>query len=111
MSFSAMLEPENLARLAELSRQADLETAKMRTAQSIGTSVEISEDGKFVIPIEVDTGVLNHNLSATAKLKLKLNLDIESFMEARKIQDRDERIKKIRELIHLEAPVFELSFK
>lgn len=102
-----MFSPENLKKLAARSREEDLDARALK----VDARAQLGEDGNFVIPIEVDAGQLNCNLDASAKLKLKLNVDILAFEAACKIGNRNDRVKRMRELIQLETPVCQLVIK
>lgn len=100
----SMFSPENLKRLAALSREEDLDA----NAPKIDARARLEDNGNIVIPIELEAAQLNLKLDASAKLELKLNVDIEALDEARKIRSRNDRIKKMRELFQVEAPVCQL---
>lgn len=107
LSARNMFSPENLKRLAALSREEDLNARALK----VDARAQLADDGTIVIPIEVDAGELNCNLGVSAKLQLKLNVDINDFEKACKISSRNDRVKAIRELIQLETPVCELVIR
>lgn len=100
-----MFSPENLKILAASSQNST-------SSESEGPVVEakgyVGSDGNFVIPIEVNVDGLDCSLSASAKLRLKLSVDTQALAEAGNIRNRADRIRRIQELVKLEAPVCEL---
>ena len=71
---------------------------------------QVAEPGKFVIPLEISSSELDFQLAASARLSLRLHLDLEALTEAYKVEDRAERLRKIRQLVQLDSPLCELSF-
>lgn len=66
-------------------------------------------DGKFVIPIELSAGDFSLDLKVSAKLSIKINVDLEELIEAQKIPDRVERLEATRRIIRMAEPKCELK--
>lgn len=67
-------------------------------------------DGKFVIPVELSAGNFNLALNLSAKLSIKISVDLDDLMDAQKIPDRVERIEATRQIIKMSEPHCELKF-
>lgn len=94
---------ENLTKLAG---KPDLDIAKL-----LPVNGETSSVTSVTIPVRVTAGDTTFTINAEARLDLRLKIDIETLLEARKIADKDDRLKKLRESVRLENGACQVNFK
>lgn len=89
-----------------------MDTSKATHCESPNVSKTEFKLGKMVkIPLRLDEENSSVPiLTADAKFTIKLSLDLRRMMDTRKIKDKEERYRKIREIIHIDTSLCEISF-
>jgi hypothetical protein len=101
-----LFSPENLRRLAEQQRlEEEEELAKRAVIEGpkINLSATFGIDELLHFPISFTTEQLICDLKFAGKIKLKLVASLRDFQDAYRIQNRAERVLKLREIIKFEA--------
>lgn len=68
------------------------------------------EDSNFVIPIEISAEELGLSSNLSAKLSIRINVDLDKLITALSIQDEEERLDATRRVLQMGEPRCELSF-
>lgn len=68
------------------------------------------EEGKFVIPIEISGKDLGLSSDLSAKLSIRVNVDLDKLIAALRIQDETKRLETTRKIIQMSEPQCELTF-
>jgi hypothetical protein len=110
-----LFSPENLRRIAERQRAEDEEDLSDPSktfvhGQTIDLSAAFGIDETLVFPISFNTRQLNCDMQLSGNIVLKLKASLKDFQDAYRIQNRTDRILKLREILRFEATIGQLMF-
>lgn len=99
---------ENLTKLSGKTKMDGGEQVEKQALANVDPK-KSDTSAKIDIPIELNLGGLSENLRAEARIMLKLSIDLSGMCEIQSITDRNERIRKLREIIKLDDSTCEIN--
>lgn len=104
---------QNLKKTVPIDNMFSIESLKkLAGPDELKTSADtqVNNTAKFTVPVNLNLGDKVYSLEAEAKLTLKINIDLSAILDAQKIENKETRLNKIRQLIHMDTSHCELNF-